>query len=160
MELLIGAAAVFGLLYLLGVEVMTLLSIVQMILTVMSAIFLLFFVFCDFLLLFSSKRYAAQLVGIQPTQTDENGEQKKGMMYKAAYYIVDGEQLRNWFPAETLGARRIYSRSECFVRIACLGKKRLVFDRHSMLIVISGTVLMGLCSIGLCVYWLISLGLL
>ena len=100
MELLIGAAAVFGLLYLLGVELMTLLSIVQMILTVMSAIFLLFFVFCDLLLLFSSKRYAAQLVGIQPTQTDENGEQKKGMMYKAAYSLVDGEQLRNWFPAE------------------------------------------------------------
>ena len=36
MELLIGAAAVFGLLYLLGVELMTLLSIVQMILPVFS----------------------------------------------------------------------------------------------------------------------------
>jgi hypothetical protein len=107
-----------------------------------------------------AEKYGYRYIDVNDGLIDENGEQKKGMMYKAAYYLVDGEQLRNWFPAETLGARRIYSCSECFVRIARLGKKRLVFDRHSMLIVISGTVLMGLCSIGLCVYWLISLGLL
>lgn len=159
MELLIGAIAVFGLLYLLGVEVMTLLSIVQMILTAATVLFLIFFVVCDILLLMS-KKYRAQLVGVRSTQTDENGEQKKGMMYKAAFYLVGGEEMRNWFPAENVLKKRIYERTDCTVRIVSLGKKRLVFDRHSVVIVITGTVLMGLCSIGLCVYWLISLGLL
>jgi 3-dehydroquinate dehydratase len=53
--------------------------------------------------------------------------------------------------------KRIYSKRECHVRIARLGHKRLVFDRHSMVIVAAGTVLMGLGVVGMTLHWLFVL---
>ena len=79
------------------------------------------------------------------------------MLSTFAFYEVDGERVRNWFPAERLMSRKIYESKECFVRIAKLGSKRLVFDRHSIVIVITGTILMGLCTAGFSVFLLAGL---
>lgn len=160
MELLIGAAAVFGLLYLLGVEVATLLSIVQLLLTVLTALCTLFFVFCVLLLLFSQKR-PAQLLGIEKTDYKNKSEDEQkpdAALAKFAFYQVDGERLRNWFPAETLMSKKIYEQKDCTVRIARLGKKRLVFDRHSVVIVVTGTILMSAATVMMTAYWLFALG--
>ena len=160
MVLMIGAVVCFAMLYLLGVDVATLLNIVQMILTAVTALCALFFVFCDVILLFCSKKHAAQLVGIEKVRTGSDEKSKDGMMSKAAFYIVDGEKLRNWFPAETLMSKKIYEHNECYVRIAKLGKFRLIFDRHSVVIVVTGTILTGAVGIGFSVYWMFVLGLL
>ncbi len=159
MAIIIGAAAAFGLLFLLGVEVLTLLNIFQIILAVLTVLCLLFFVFC-LVLLAASKKHPAQLLCIEKQQGKDGKEADDKILSKFAFYQVDGEKLRNWFPAERLGSKRIYGRTECYVRIAKLGGKRLVFDRHSVVIVIAGTVLMGLCCAGFSIYWLYTLGIL
>ena len=160
MEIIIGVAVVFGLLLLLGVDVTTLLNIFQIMLAALTVLCLLFFIFCLVLLIISRKR-PAQLLCIEKQQGgDGGGENEKKMLSKFAFYQVDGEKLRNWFPAEALGAKRIYQSRECFVRIVKLGSKKLVFDRHSVVIVIAGLVLMGLCTAGLSVYWLFALNIL
>lgn len=153
MELLIGAAAVFGLLYLLGVEVTTLLNIVQIILTALTFLSALFFVFCDVLLILSEK-HRAKLLCIEKQTENEEQEKKDKMLSKFAFYQVGESKLRNCFPAETLMSKKIYENTDCSVRIAKLGKKQLVFDRHSVVIVIAGTVLMGAASALMTAYWL------
>ena len=160
MEIIIGVAVVFGLLFLIGVDVTTLLNIFQIMLAVLTVLCFLFFVFCLVLLLFS-KKHPAQLLCIekQKKQDDEQTDEKK-ILSRFALYQVDGERLRNWFPAETIGAKKIYRRKDCFVRIVKLGSKRLVFDRHSVVIVVTGTVLMGLFTAGYSVYLLSSLNIL
>lgn len=160
MVLVIGAVVCFAMLYLLGVDVAALLNIVQIILTVVTALCALFFVSCDVLLLFCSKKHPAQLAGIEKVRAGSDKQSKEGMMSKAAFYNVNGEKLRNWFPAETLMSKKIYEHNECYVRIARLGKMRLVFDRHSVVIVVTGTILMGAVGIGFSVYWMFVLGLL
>ncbi len=163
-ELIIGAVIVFGLLYMLGVDITTLLSILQILMTVLTCLCALFFVFCDLLLIFASEKHPAKLLGIDKDggkdgeETREDGKNK--MLSRFAFYEVDGERLRNWFPAESVMRKRIYRQSECFVRIARLGKKRLVFDRHSMVIVAAGTLLMGLGVVGMTLHWLFVLGIL
>lgn len=158
---IIGAVVVFGLLYILGVDITTLLSILQILMTVLTCLCALFFVFCDILLLFASKKQPARLLEIEKDsapETEENGEDEKTkMLSRFAFYEVQGERLRNWFPAESVMRKRIYSKRECHVRIAKLGHKRLVFDRHSMVIVAAGTVLMGLGVVGMTLHWLFVL---
>ena len=53
MVILIGAAAFFGMLFLLGVEIMTILTIFQIILAALTGLCLLFFIFCAVMLLLS-----------------------------------------------------------------------------------------------------------
>ncbi len=155
MEFIIGVIAVLGLLYLLGVELSTLILIVQIILSVSTLLMLLFFLFCDGILLFSEKRHA-RLIGIEKMPGKE--EEKDKMMSRFAFYMIGEEKMRNWFPAETLMSRKIYEKQDCFVRIARLGKKQLVFDRHSVVIVVSGTVLMGITTVLMLVYLLSLFG--
>ena len=161
MELIIGAAAVLGLMFLLGVEIGTIAAVVQIVLNAFTFLTLLFFLFCVFVLL-CSKKYGAEFAGLEARQKekpDENkndqAEKKDGM--KFAQYIVDGNKLSNWFPAEAIMTGRIYSQGQCTVRISRLGSKQFVFDRHSVVIVVAGTVLMGLCNAGFLVYWLLML---
>lgn len=159
MEIIIGAVVVLGLLFLLGVELGTLISVVQMILSALTFLMLLFFLFCVVLLLRSKKR-EAQLVGLMPRkkhtedkEKTENGEESKERI-KFAHYIVDGEEHTNWFPAEAIMTGKIYADKQCFVRTARLGKRLLIFDRHSVVIVVTGTILMSFCTAGFIVYWL------
>ena len=159
MEFLIGLAIIIGLMLLLGVEIMTILTIFQILLAAMTALCLLFFIFCVVLLAFS-KKCPAQFLEITKIEKKEDGEQpqKDKMMSTFAFYEVNGERVRNWFPAERLMSKRIYESKECFVRIAKLFGKQFVFDRHSVVIVITGTILMGACTAGFGVYWLLALG--
>jgi hypothetical protein len=156
MELLIAGAAVLGLLFLLGVELMTIMSVVSVIMCILTSLMLVFFIFCLLLLLWSEKKQA-EFAGLEIKQKDtpdgngqDSGGVNKGM--KFAHYIVDGQKLCNWFPAEGILTGKIYSQENCTVRIAGIGKHRLVFDRHSVVIVICGTVLMSLCTAGLIFY--------
>lgn len=159
MELLIGVGVAFGLLYLLGVEAATLLGIVQLLLTLFTALSMLFFFFCDILLLLGSKKYPARLLYIQkPEDRAQNEKEQDKPLSKFAFYLVEGEKLRNWFPAETLMSKKIYEQEDCFVRIAKIGKRRMVFDRHSVFIVIAGTVLMSAATLLMTAYCLIVLG--
>ena len=164
MEILIILFAAFGLLFLLGVDVTTLLSILQVLLTAVAALSTIFFVMCIFMLMFSKKK-KARLIGLEVSEKNkgdneqeaEQGAQKQGMRF--AHYLVDGEKLVNWFPAENVLQKRIYEKKEVNVRVARCGKKKVVFDRHSTVIVIAGAVLMGLSTFGLTVYWLTWAGI-
>ncbi len=164
MEILIIIFAAFGLLFLLGVDVTTLLSILQVLLTAVAALSTIFFVVCIFMLMFSEKK-KARLIGLEVSEkkksdNEEDAEQsahKQGMLF--AHYLVDGEELVNWFPAENVLQKRIYEKKEVNVRVARFGKKKVVFDRHSVVIVIAGTVLMGLSTFGLTVHWLTTAGI-
>lgn len=164
MEILIIIFAAFGLLFLLGVDVTTLLSILQVLLTAVAALSTIFFVVCIFMLMFSEKK-KARLIGLEVSEkkksdNEEDAEQsahKQGMRF--AHYLVDGEELVNWFPAENVLQKRIYEKKEVNVRVARFGKKKVVFDRHSVVIVIAGTVLMGLSTFGLTVHWLTTAGI-
>ena len=157
MVILIGAAAFFGMLFLLGVEIMTILTIFQIILAALTGLCLLFFIFCAVMLLLSKKHPAKLIEIVKDKKKDDDEPQADKMLSRFAFYEVDGERVRNWFPAERLMSRKIYESKECFVRIAKLGSKRLVFDRHSVVIVITGTILMGLCTAGFSVFLLAGL---
>ncbi|MBQ2580391.1 MAG: hypothetical protein II574_02035 [Ruminococcus sp.] len=157
MVILIGAAAFFGMLFLLGVEIMTILTIFQIILAALTGLCLLFFIFCAVMLLLSKKHPAKLIEIVKDKKKDDDEPQADKMLSTFAFYEVDGERVRNWFPAERLMSRKIYESKECFVRIAKLGSKRLVFDRHSVVIVITGTILMGLCTAGFSVFLLAGL---
>ena len=164
MEILIILFAAFGLLFLLGVDVTTLLSILQVLLTAVAALSTIFFVVCIFMLMFSEKK-KARLIGLEVSEKKksdneedaEQGAQKQGMLF--AHYLVYGEEFVNWFPAENVLQKRIYEKKEVNVRVARIGKKKVVFDRHSTVIVIAGTVLMGLSTFGLTVHWLTTAGI-
>ena len=155
MQILIGLAISVGLLFLLGVEIMTILAIFQIILAVMTVLCLVFFIFCAVLLIIS-KKCPARLIEIAGAeQKDDDDEPKKDKMMSAfAFYEVGGERIRNWFPAERLMSGKIYESKECFVRIATVFGKKLVFDRHSVVIVVTGTILMGCCTAGFSVFLL------
>lgn len=162
MEIIIGAVVVLGLLFLLGIEIGTLISVVQIILSALTFLMLLFFLFCVVLLLRSQKR-EAQLIGLVPKKkandgndgkdNSGNGENPKERI-RFAHYLVDGEEYMNWFPAESIMTGRIYADKDCVVRMTKLGSRLLVFDRHSVVIVVTGTILMSFCTAGFILYWL------
>ena len=161
MELIIAAVVILGLLFLLGVKVAALLTIVQIIMSVLTSLMLLFFLVCIVILGLLSKKHAAQFAGIKPVEnkkdkSDEESSERTAISF--ARYLVDDEELRNWFPAEGILREKIYARKECFVRIARIGKRKIVFDRHSVVIVVAGTLLMGMLAAGFSAYWLFALG--
>ena len=148
MVIIIGAAAFFGMLFLLGVEIMTILTIFQIILAALTGLCLLFFIFCAVMLLLSEKHPAKLIEIVKDKKKDDDEPQTDKMLSTFAFYEVGGERMRNWFPAERLMSGKIYESKECFVRIATVFGKKLVFDRHSVVIVVTGTILMGCCTAG------------
>lgn len=136
MEIVFGIIIVVLLLFLLGVSLGFISILFCVIITIGLAAMLLFFVFST-LRLINSEKKTARFDGTEPF-----GETK----FDCAVYLIDGERYKNAFPCETVMRDRIY-RKDKDVTVRFYEKKKLVYDKNSVITTVIGTV----SSITLCI---------
>lgn len=141
LEIILTVIVIIGILLLVGVSP---LSIVNLLLNLIGtailltvAFVVLFFIGTDiFLLLF--RRVKGTFVRI-----DEEGR------FDHAVYQVEGTEYSCIFPAESVGRKHIYKGGSYTLLIPRFGKRKIAYDRHSLVIIIFGTIasaaLIGLC---------------
>lgn len=125
MELIITAVILLILLLILGVSPYTIIYGIFWLMEGALAAMTVFFV-VSIIMLLAGRRYSARFLRFTDTK------------FPAAVYEIDGEELTNFYPAENLLQKWIYTEGSRPVRMLRLGKLCFLFDRHSMLIAALG----------------------
>lgn len=132
LEIVVTVVIIAALLLFVGVpleSILTLLAVIMLGLVSLSmALFTLFFVITDISLLFR------RCVKGKFLHVDDTGR------FDHAVYQAEGEEYSCLFPAESFGRSRIYRPDqEYLLLISRSGKNRTAYDRHSLMIIVVGT---------------------
>ncbi len=142
-ELLLTAAVILAILLICGVSWAAIQSGLMWGFTVLvCSIAFLFLVSMVFLI--RGKRCNARFLRID----------KKGTMGGHAVYLVDGEERTNWYPSEECFHRLIYRDRDSKAVIWCSGKRYLLFDWYSMIIVAIGFPVFTFLAVGMLLFML------
>lgn len=126
MELLIVLLILAVMLLIFGVPLQVILIGVAALIALLLAAMTLFFVVTAISLLFFRRRRGHFLRFEQHQRFDQ------------AVYLVDGEEYKNLFPAETVLRQQIYSERERTVLVHRGRRQLSAFDMHSVLILVLG----------------------
>lgn len=127
MEFLMILVVVIVMLVLLGVSLLSIVAGIWWLLTLLGILCVVFFLLSMVLVLVAKKREATFL------------RIEKGKLAGAfAVYEIEGTEYRNLFPTDVFLREVLYRRKQVFVRMLQLGRKRLVFDRVTLVIVSIG----------------------
>lgn len=128
MELLIVLLILAVMLLIFGVPLQILLIGAALLIALLLAVMTLFFVATAISLLFFKRRRGHFL------------RFEKSDRFEQAIYLVDGEEYRNLFPAETILRQKIYSERERTVLVRRSKRRLSAFDMHSVLILALGLI--------------------
>ena len=129
MEALIVTAIVFVLLICMGADLELIVLLFLILLDLLLLAIFGFFVFC-LIKLIGSRIKTVRFVRI---------EKNPKTVFKSAVYLIDGEEHMNYFPAETLLRKLLYSKLKDRKVLLC--KNGDVFDINSLITVAAGLVL-------------------
>lgn len=146
LELILTIAVVIGILIFAGVSLTGILNltviIIGGILALTVAFVILFFFGTDISLLFFRRAKGRFL------RIDDMGR------FDHAVYQVDGTEYSCLFPAETIARKRIYEKESVLLMIPRSGKRKVAYDRHSLLIIMFGNLFsLALIAVGLFVWF-------
>ena len=131
MEIIIGLAVVIGLLIMLGVNPFYIMEGVYVLMLLLLAATVVFFVITAISLIGSRKRRAAF----------DRIDKPEGKTFPSAVYISEGEEYRNSFPNEFVLKKLLYKKDrEVILRVT---KRGGVYDKYSVVTVLAGLVLGG-----------------
>lgn len=134
MEAVIGLAIIITLLYVLGVNPYYIMEGVMILLILVLAATLLFFI-ATAISLIGSKRIKAVFDRI---------DKPEGKTFPSAVYISEGQELRNAFPNEFVLKKILYKKDrEVTLRVTRGGK---IYDKYSVITIVAG-LLLGSASI-------------
>lgn len=127
MGIILSIMIILLMLWILGTDIHIIIGIVLGLLGLLTAVTLLFFAGCVISLIGSKKKQAVF------SRIDKSPMSK----FRCAYYIIDGEEYPNAFPAEVAFHRQLYREdSEVTVHITRRGK--FVYDRNAFITVYAG----------------------
>ncbi len=143
MEALISAAVIILLCVCFGMSAELMLSIFMIVVAVAACFIFLFFVVCAVSLI-GSKKIKVKFSRFE--KNDENG-------FERAIYSDDNNEHPNVFPSEKMFKHFLYNKEkDYFVRLC--RKKNKVYDKYSIITVVTGLLLGGASSVGLILYLL------
>lgn len=132
MEFIVGLILILLLLFLAGIEIGVIVTLLLGLIALVLALMFLFFVVCAVRLMLAKKS-----VGYY------SRTEKGSYGFDAAYYSVDGEEYPNIFPCEVVMRGRLYVPDKA-VTVFLSRRRKCVFDKNAVSCIIAGLAACGL----------------
>lgn len=124
MEFVVVIAVILVLLFILGIDIGILMFGVLCLLEIFLVFMSVFFTISLVMLLFSRK-HSAEFLRIE----------KSERLGSHAWYLVDGKEYMNFYPADEILKKQLYRKKTTTIRLFKVKKNSIAFDRKSWVII-------------------------